>query len=82
MDYSPIPVHHFRNLLHALPVFNPFGADTLTSVAQSLERSLKETPRRLVIGYFNPVHRDVLDASPVLRRRVLTRHWAIYEAIP
>ena len=163
VDYSPIPVHHFRNLLQALPVdhppeftfvdlgcgkgrtlvlaarhgfarvigveldprlsgiahnnaaayaaaspggdpvisvvntdaathtfppvptvvfmFNPFGADTLASVAQGLERSLKETPRRLVIGYFNPVHRGVLDASPVLRRRDLTRHWAIYEAV-
>ncbi|MBU2669899.1 class I SAM-dependent methyltransferase [Actinoplanes bogorensis] len=61
-------------------LFNPFGAATLTAVVTNLEISLKETPRRLIVAYFNPVHRDVLDDSPAFRLSSAARHWAIYES--
>jgi predicted RNA methylase len=63
-------------------LFNPFGADTLRTVLANLETSLTQTPRRLVIAYFHAVHRDVLDASPVLRRTSDTPDWTIYETLP
>jgi hypothetical protein len=42
--------------------------------------SLDEAPRRVILAYFNPVHADVLESYPVLRRTASARHWTIYEA--
>nr|WP_239080348.1 class I SAM-dependent methyltransferase [Actinoplanes brasiliensis] len=61
-------------------LFNPFGAATLASVVANLEASLKATPRRLIVAYFNPVHRSVLDDSPAFRPSASARHWVIYES--
>ncbi|RSM60076.1 hypothetical protein DMB66_25665 [Actinoplanes sp. ATCC 53533] len=62
-------------------LFNPFGADTLRATVANLEQSLKQAPRQLFVAYFNAVHRDVLDDSPVLRPVARTRHGAVYEAV-
>ncbi|MCM4081159.1 class I SAM-dependent methyltransferase [Paractinoplanes hotanensis] len=61
-------------------LFNPFGADTLKAVANNLMKSLDDEPRRVILAYFNPVHADVLEACPVLRRTASARHWTIYES--
>ena len=60
-------------------LFNPFGADTLRGVLANLERSLARVPRRVLVAYFNAVHRGVLDASPVLHQTAGTRKWILYE---
>ena len=62
-------------------LFNPFGANTLRAVLGNLERSLQSRPRRLLVGYVNPMHREVLDASPALRPAVSTRQWVIYDTL-
>ena len=59
-------------------LFNAFGAGTLQAVVANLRRSMAVTPRHVVVAYFNPVHRRVLDACPELRLTATARHWAIY----
>lgn len=61
-------------------LYNPFGEATLRSVVDNIERSLKESPRRCLVAYYNPVHREVLDERPLLRRVCTTTSWAVYEA--
>lgn len=58
-----------------------FGADTLRGVLDNLEHSLRRTPRRILVAYFNPVHHAVLDSSPALRRVTEDHHWTIYESL-
>lgn len=61
-------------------LYNPFGEATLRSVVDNVERSLKESPRPFVVAYYNPVHREVLDHRPLLRRVAMTTSWVVYEA--
>ena len=64
-------------------LFNPFGRATLGAVLQNLRTSLLARPRRVRIGYYHPLHADLLDAIPWLRRAALVRGFktniAIYE---
>ncbi|WP_127506185.1 class I SAM-dependent methyltransferase [Actinoplanes solisilvae] len=62
-------------------LFNPFGADTLNAVVTNVVKSLDAAPRQVVIAYFNPVHDEVLETYPTLRRTAHARHWTIYESV-
>jgi trans-aconitate methyltransferase len=44
-----------------LYLFNPFGAETLSSVVANLEASIHLAPRRVYVIYVKPVHRRVFD---------------------
>ncbi|MET8308631.1 class I SAM-dependent methyltransferase [Micromonospora sp. NPDC005173] len=61
-------------------LFNPFGEATLRIVVDNIERSLKVSPRPFFVAYYNPVHREVLDERPSLRRVLSTTRLAMYEA--
>jgi predicted RNA methylase len=61
-------------------MYNPFGAETTRAVIESVERSLKESPRPLFLVYLNPRHRHILDESPLFRRLSLDRRAATYQA--
>jgi SAM-dependent methyltransferase len=61
-------------------MFNPFGESTLRDVVKNMERSLRRSPRPFYLAYYNPVHREVLDESPMLRRLSKNTRWALYEA--
>jgi SAM-dependent methyltransferase len=61
-------------------MFHPFGESTLRAVVKNMERSLKRSPRPFYVAYYNPVHRDVLDESPMMRRLSKNTRWALYEA--
>jgi SAM-dependent methyltransferase len=61
-------------------LFNPFGAATLRVVVDSMERSLMRTPRPFFVAYYNPVHREIFDECPLLRRLSATTRWVLYEA--
>lgn len=50
-------------------LFNPFGRATLRAVLENLRASLIAMPRRVRIGYYHPLHADLLDATAWLRRR-------------
>lgn len=50
-------------------LFNPFGRATLRAVIENLRASLIAMPRRVRIGYYHPVHADMLDGTAWLRRR-------------
>jgi SAM-dependent methyltransferase len=64
-------------------LFNPFGRATLRAVLDNLRRSLLDEPRRVRIGYYHPVHADLLDGQAWLRRAATVRGFktdiAIYE---
>jgi SAM-dependent methyltransferase len=66
-----------------LYLFNPFGADTLRNVLGNLAANLAASPRRVRIGYYNPVHRTLLDGCPWLRQVGMIpgfkTHIAVYE---
>ena len=71
-DFPPVPLVVF--------LFNPFGADTLSVVAANLARSLTEEPRHVVVAYFNPVHRAVLEDTAGLSLRATSRDWVILQS--
>ena len=54
-------------------LFNPFGPQTLRAVLVNLRLSLELKPRRLRLCYYNPKHRDVIDATGWLRRTATLR---------
>jgi len=64
-------------------LFNPFGRATLRAVVENLRASLLVRPRRVRIGYYHPLHGDVLDSVAWLRRVTLVRGFktniAVYE---
>lgn len=67
-------------------LFNPFGRATLRAMLENLRLSLLAKPRRVRIGYYHPVHADLLDATPWLRRRGIVPGFktdiAVYETRP
>ncbi len=49
-------------------IANPFGINTLRSVMQNIEHSLKSNPRTLRLCYYNPrEHRQYIESVPWLR---------------
>jgi predicted RNA methylase len=60
-------------------MFNPFGESTLRAVVKNIERALEQSPRPFFVAYYNPVHQEVLDESPMLRRLSRGERWALYE---
>ncbi|HWG98678.1 MAG TPA: class I SAM-dependent methyltransferase [Pilimelia sp.] len=61
-------------------LFNSFGPDTLRLVCANIQRSLARAPRPALLAYYNPVHRDLLDAHPGFRRVAATTRWAVFDA--
>ncbi len=49
-------------------LFNPFGRATLRAVLDNLRANLALHPRRVRICYYHPLHADLFDAMPWLRR--------------
>ena len=47
-------------------MFNPFGAEVMNSVLNSIKRSVAHSPRRITLVYICPVHIDVFDNSGFL----------------
>ena len=67
-------------------LFNPFGRATLRSVLENLKASLIARPRRVRIAYYHPLHADLFEATPWLRRGATVRGFktdiAIFETRP
>jgi SAM-dependent methyltransferase len=53
-------------------MYHPFGAGTMTAVAENIAGGLKKNPRNLRVVYLNPQCSSVLDALPCLER---FDHW-------
>jgi hypothetical protein len=64
-----------------LYLFNPLPEASLRAVAQNLERSLREYPRRAFVLYHNPLLEHVFAASPVLKRTGGTHQYSVYESV-
>lgn len=64
-------------------LFNPFNGDVLAAVLANLRRSLQQAPRHVIVVYFNPVHRRLLDAADFLvDLGSEDESWALYESRP
>lgn len=89
---SPLEIVHADAAAYAFRdetlvfLFNPFGRATLRAVVANLRASLIARPRRVRIGYYHPLHADVLDATPWLRRKAVVGGFktdiAVYETRP
>lgn len=49
--------------------FNPFGSATMADVIERIEGSIKTSPRKICIIYFNPIFLDALQSSSKLKLR-------------
>lgn len=65
-------------------MFNPFPASVLRRVVNKIAASFWQRPRQIIILYYNPVHKEVLDESCVLEETdfglELDSDWVIYAA--
>jgi SAM-dependent methyltransferase len=59
-------------------MFNPFDDVVLDKVLDNLVRSLAAHPRRIVIGYYNPEHNDVITRHPGFVRTVEMSTWGYH----
>jgi SAM-dependent methyltransferase len=50
-------------------LYNPFGAPLMARLRREIERAVQAERRGVYLVYYNPVHGDVFDASPLLTRR-------------
>lgn len=48
--------------------FNPFSAEILQQVVDNLQSSLNDKPREVIILYYNPLHANVFQASPLFTK--------------
>ncbi|HVT07183.1 MAG TPA: class I SAM-dependent methyltransferase [Polyangia bacterium] len=50
-------------------LYDPFGAELMGRVVESVERAIQSERRAVYVIYYNPVSGHLFDASPLLRRR-------------
>ena len=50
-------------------LYNPFGAELIAKVVQSVEAALRSEPRSIYIVYYNPTAAHCFDAASLLTRR-------------
>lgn len=62
-------------------LYNPFGAEALTTVLGNLQRSLTEQPRHVIVLLMNPECAFVIDAQPFLRLHLETPRYRIYQTV-
>lgn len=61
-------------------MYHPFGRTLLETLRATLERQLAESGRHAFLVYYNPVHGDVIDASPrFVRWRTMSVAYATEE---
>lgn len=61
-----------------LYLYNPFHLQIMTAVMERLARSLRQSPRHIVLAYVNPRYRAYLDQLPWLRRKRQGSHYNEY----
>jgi 16S rRNA G966 N2-methylase RsmD len=60
-------VYKIPNDANVFFFFNPFGSAIMSDVIKNIEESLKITPRKICIIYYNPMFTDTLQSSDVLK---------------
>jgi SAM-dependent methyltransferase len=61
-------------------MYHPFDEKIMAAVAESVTASLRERPRRILIVYFKPVHREVWDGASAFEKRREEKLYVIYES--
>ncbi len=64
----------------AVFMYHPFDEKIMALVEANLSRSVREDPRRVVVIYFKPVHREVWDRSAAFRLVRDEPLYALYES--
>ncbi len=61
-------------------LFDPFPEEILREVIEGVERSLKQTPRKVFLAYQNPISGWVIAESPVFHKLADTIQYAVFES--
>lgn len=62
-------------------LFNPFQGPVIESLLDNIRVSLLQSPRHVIIMYFNPLHKNLFDKADFLEQRESNDpSWAIYDA--
>ena len=61
--------------------FNPFLESGLERVVDSMDRSLQEHPRQMLVLYHNPLLENVIAASKLLKQSGATHQYSVYRSI-
>lgn len=62
-------------------LYNPFDGTVLRALLDRLSASFASAPRRILVAYLNPVHRDVADAHPALALQHAQGDLAVYRVV-
>jgi SAM-dependent methyltransferase len=65
----------------ALHLYNPFGEPVLRQVLERLSASLREVSRDVLVFYRTPVHQQLFNDAPFLRRVKATSQYAVYASL-
>ena len=60
-------------------MYHPFDEKIMAQVEQNAARSLREKPRRILVLYWKPVHREIWDGSNAFKKRHEEGMFVIYE---
>jgi hypothetical protein len=61
-----------------LYLFNPLPESGLSTVIRNLEASVRNTPRPIIVLYYNPVHEHILSGSAMLRKIGGTHQFSVF----
>ncbi len=61
-------------------MYHPFDETIMAAVAANVMASLRENPRRILVLYFKPVHRDVWDRASAFESRREEKLYVVYES--
>jgi hypothetical protein len=61
-----------------LYLFNPLSESGLSTVIGNLEASARNSPRPLVVLYYNPVHEHILSGSTILKKVGGTHQFSVF----
>jgi SAM-dependent methyltransferase len=63
-------------------LYNPFLHETMRAVLANIERSVRQVHDDLIVVYYNPVLRELLDEAPFLRSLYHEADVAVYRGLP
>ena len=61
-----------------LYLFNPLPESGLSTVIRNLEASARNSPRPIIVLYYNPVHEHILSRSAMLRKVGGTHQFSVF----
>ncbi len=71
-DVTAYPIQAKENVFF---LYNPFSGETLDRVLDNLAQSLQNYPRKILIVYHRPIHKDVMEKHPAFQQYKSLEFW-------